>query len=490
MKSYLNLNKVKLNSFFHLKNYSYQKYQTIIITSRTTIKTTIKSKKEFNNYNNLYNSYSNSYNNNSNIIRRFTTGILLTTLTAINQNNLKSYCDSYSEYNNNRNNDSNSYNSNIINRNLIEKDLKKELKDKLNNNNSIIWNFFKKTTEWLINIWKIIKRMTLLSCYLTPTIISSPVLMIGSSNIDKQWWNLVRYCIFSCGPCITKFAQWAATRPDIFPVKLCKELELLQAHSFQHSWDETVRIFNEVYGPEWSNVLTLDHDSISGSGLVAQVYHGYLKTDDINNPKREVAVKILHPNVRYDMKEDLLLINFLAQTIEVSVSYLTYWYYNLPFLHSTNSNVEENRASFLDTTISLQDIVNEFESFMTPQLDLRNEVIAMQRFQQNFQDKKWKDRIEFAKPIEFPLKVLNSTNTMDDRMNKYNVSENYSSDILLETYLDGLSMTDYLTNRKIRKNNNEIDSEEIVAYDREIAALGLDLILKMVSYIQLFNFIF
>jgi hypothetical protein len=375
---------------------------------------------------------------------------------------------------------------------------------------SSLWSYLQASLQWFQNLFQLLKRLTFLSLYFTPTLLTSPVLLLNSSSLELKWWQLVRFSIFSCGPCLTKFAQWAATRPDIFPTRFCKELELLQAKSYEHSWEETVRIFNEIYGPQWSEVLTLDHQSTSGSGLVAQVYHGYLvdhKTTSSPPRRHEVAVKILHPSVRNAMKEDLQLLSFLAQSLETSVSYLTYWYYSIPFLHPTledhhsscssssdppsekakNPPKEVNRASFLDTTISLMDIVREFDSFMTPQLDLRNEVIAMRRFRRNFREGYWKSHVEFAEAIEFPLPILQ--NASQDSIvfdGDSDVCDKYSSEILLETYLEGIPMAQYLTERSQLREDQKLQSQQR-KFDKDVAGLGLDVILKMVPPPSLAN---
>jgi hypothetical protein len=367
---------------------------------------------------------------------------------------------------------------------------------------SSFWNTLKKSFQWFLDFLRLLKRLTIFSAYLTPTILTSPILLLGSSSLDAKWWQLVRYSIFACGPCLTKFAQWAATRPDIFPTRFCKELELLQSKSYEHSWEETVRIFEEIYGPQWSELLSLDQVSISGSGLVAQVYHGRLLTrpsvnkegkertsqgqrlahinDNGESQGQEVAVKILHPRVRSAMREDLHLLSFLAHSIESTVSTLTYWYHLLNSTTATEEPHEVNKASFLDTTISLRDIVREFDSFMSPQLDLRNEVIAMKRFKRNFQESSWKSRVEFAEPVQFPLPVLK--NASDSSMVFEATEEEcngFSSEILLETYLEGVPMAEYLTNRS-RLLSHEKEEPRQRKFDKAVAALGLDLILKMV----------
>lgn len=52
--------------------------------------------------------------------------------------------------------------------------------------------------------------------------------IILSNNIENITWNYLLYSISQLGPCFIKLAQWASTRPDLFPIKLVNRLTILQ----------------------------------------------------------------------------------------------------------------------------------------------------------------------------------------------------------------------------------------------------------------------
>lgn len=317
-----------------------------------------------------------------------------------------------------------------------------------------VWNTVKKGVKWVVDLIKLLTRLGLLGLYFTPAVAASPILLTGSESLRSGWWDLVRYAIHASGPCLTKFAQWAATRPDIFEAKMCKELEFLQAQSFQHSWRATDRILKNVYGKDWQTRLKLDKESVTGSGLVAQVYHGYL-LDEEQKPIKEVAVKVVHPRVKAAMLADLALMRYVAHCTEDMarlVSYLWRGGANCDGDHLTN------RESVLETTISLSEAVEEFSDLMQGQLNLKKEGDSMIRFRKNFANSKWENRVTFAEPVYMP-----GTEDAKDTA--------YSQDVLMETFERGQPMAEFLRNRDITNPS---------ARDKEIAALGLDIILKMV----------
>ena len=74
------------------------------------------------------------------------------------------------------------------------------------------------------------------------------------------------------GPCLIKFAQWIATRPDIFPIFLCQELSHMQNKVLtQVDYAHAQRALVQSFGSECNKFLTLDKNDYLGSGCVAQV---------------------------------------------------------------------------------------------------------------------------------------------------------------------------------------------------------------------------
>ena len=61
----------------------------------------------------------------------------------------------------------------------------------------------------------------------TPLILSAPVALYLTSY-QEMWFDLLIRTIQACGPVYVKLGQWASTRRDLFPNKLCHHLAKLQ----------------------------------------------------------------------------------------------------------------------------------------------------------------------------------------------------------------------------------------------------------------------
>lgn len=108
------------------------------------------------------------------------------------------------------------------------------------------------------------------------------------------------------------------TRRDILPAEVCDLLEPIQGQTRPHAWAATVDSLMTLR-PDWENVLRIDpHSAMLGSGSVAQVYRGkaFLTEreeggagGDPTAPPlpREVAVKVIHPDVKRQIELDLEL---------------------------------------------------------------------------------------------------------------------------------------------------------------------------------------
>lgn len=112
-----------------------------------------------------------------------------------------------------------------------------------------------------------------------------------------------------------------------------------------------------AFGETWRQFLQLEEGPL-GSGCVASVYKGRIIAGE--NTGRQVAVKILHGDVKKTVQLDLELLRAAASLAEM-----------LPFL----------RLKWL----SLSEMVDEFASLMEMQLDLRKEAANLERFAKDFE---------------------------------------------------------------------------------------------------------
>ena len=276
--------------------------------------------------------------------------------------------------------------------------------------------------------WRILQRSTYLALVYVPALITSPILIIANDSITEWWWGLFKSCIISSGPCSLKFAQWIATRPDLFPVTLCDQLKSLQVHATTYPLNQTVKTLKSTMGDVFGDSISLSFDKSSnpvmiGSGCVAQVLKGSLKTS--KGQSRDIVMKVVHPDIKASIEADIEIMSFITSIIECFPSM---------------------------RTLSLNECVIEFADLMNNQLDMNVEAKHLKLFRKNFQSKNQSllSNSVSVSPIIFP-----------EPFDEYT-----SNDILIESFEGGKPMTDMMS--------------ESLEVRHELALLGLHAILKMV----------
>lgn len=78
------------------------------------------------------------------------------------------------------------------------------------------------------------------------------------------------------GPSIHKWDQWAATRRDMFPPDLCKELECLHSQAPLHSLHFTKSAITEACPGSVHELFEQFDEQPVASGSIAQVYKARL----------------------------------------------------------------------------------------------------------------------------------------------------------------------------------------------------------------------
>jgi aarF domain-containing kinase len=230
---------------------------------------------------------------------------------------------------------------------------------------------------------------------------------------EEAFWRYFVWAMETLGPTYIKLCQWASTRPDMFPHSLTKKLERLQDHVTAHPWHETVKAMEQSFGKDWESMIELERDPI-GSGCIAQVYRGTLKRD---GTEQEVAVKLVHPNVKEGVSADMDLLRTFAAYLE-----------------------RNPKLKYLSPT----DTVEEFAKVMQLQMDLRVEANNLDRFGGYFKDAKHK--VLFAKPFKGLV----------------------TEDALVEEFMVGDSVCQYM--------QKDVDKE----LQKAISNIGTDAVLKMI----------
>ena len=119
-----------------------------------------------------------------------------------------------------------------------------------------------------------------LSVLFAPVLLFAPALLYGNALGDggaELWYKMLRKTLELGGAAFIKWGQWASTRYDVFPAKLCKELEELQAGAPEHSWRRTKEILERAYGSEQLGAIFawMDPEPIA-SGSIAQIHRARL----------------------------------------------------------------------------------------------------------------------------------------------------------------------------------------------------------------------
>uniref|UniRef100_UPI0037E7F867 uncharacterized aarF domain-containing protein kinase 2 n=1 Tax=Semicossyphus pulcher TaxID=241346 RepID=UPI0037E7F867 len=310
-----------------------------------------------------------------------------------------------------------------------------------------------------------------------PLLLLSPLALV-SARWASRWLDALLWVTETSGPTFIKLGQWASTRRDIFSQEFCERFSRLHVKVRPHSWSHTKQCLRRAFGEGWRRVLEFDSKEPVGSGCVAQVYRGWAKADQVEDPafqslveqmekedlleaweipglrgvvrslrqlwrggKKEeryeekshpdgqhmerspekehlipVAIKVIHPGVRRQVEIDLLLMKAGSWLLQC-----------LPGLK----------------WLSLCEIVDEFEKLMTKQIDLRFEAKNMERFRENFRDVNY---VKFPTPLR-PF---------------------VTRTILVETFEESEPISNYL--------RSEIPQE----VKQRIARMGVDTMLKMV----------
>ncbi|ODV97836.1 hypothetical protein PACTADRAFT_73514 [Pachysolen tannophilus NRRL Y-2460] len=234
-------------------------------------------------------------------------------------------------------------------------------------------------------------RFVELTFIMFPILILWPISWFGKRDPNNNneryggilWYRALRFSIELAGASFIKLGQWAASRTDIFPKQMCKELSNLHSDAKPHSLYKTKKIICRTFGIDnFDDIFEEFIEKPLGVGAIAQVYVGKLhknllrdyELDDKNIIKNEpaanqwVAVKVLHPNVEIKIERDLKIMKFFASVIDY-----------IPTME----------------WLSLPAEVEQFSMLMKIQLDLRIEGVNLAKFEENF---KGRNDVKFPKP--------------------------------------------------------------------------------------------
>ncbi|CAH0518643.1 unnamed protein product [Peronospora belbahrii] len=206
-------------------------------------------------------------------------------------------------------------------------------------------------------------------------------------KVTSQWWEIALWIAQYSSPTVMKFLQWASTRRDMFSSSFCDRFERFHEHAPMHSWKQTQEMLILTFGDHWKDVIEIESHPI-GSGCIAQVYRGRLKTTN-----QQVAIKVIHPHVKEMVALDLQLLHGLVAMLEMIPK--------LKWIGGKNS-------------------VIEFASLMERQLNLRVEGENLTMFRKYFSNRKG---------LRFPVPLMDYT----------------TENVLVESFEGGLHFSEILS---------------------------------------------
>ncbi|MDD2720572.1 MAG: ubiquinone biosynthesis regulatory protein kinase UbiB [Gallionella sp.] len=162
----------------------------------------------------------------------------------------------------------------------------------------------------------------------------------------------LRLALESLGPIFVKFGQMLSTRRDLMPLDLADELAKLQDQVPPFPSALAISLLEASYGKPLLEVFRSFEETPIASASVAQVHFAVL------HDGREVAVKILRPNIKPIIAHDIALLKIAADLIE--------------WLWADGRRLKPRL------------VIEEFEKHLTDELDLTREAASGSLLKRNF----------------------------------------------------------------------------------------------------------
>ena len=184
----------------------------------------------------------------------------------------------------------------------------------------------------------------------------SLVLRLGR-RFDQPRGVRLRQALEQLGPIFVKFGQVLSTRRDLLPPDIAQELALLQDRVPPFPTQVAVTTIERAFGRPVDEVFTqFDREPVA-SASIAQVHFGVLRTRD--GQEREVAIKVLRPNMLEVIEKDLALMRMMAGWLD--------------------------RLSADGRRLKPREVVAEFDKYLHDELDLVREAANAAQLRRNME---------------------------------------------------------------------------------------------------------
>lgn len=176
-------------------------------------------------------------------------------------------------------------------------------------------------------------------------------------NLDAPRGERLREALEQLGPIFVKFGQVLSTRRDLLPPDIADELTHLQDRVPPFSSDVAVATIERAFGKPLDTVFTAFEKVPVASASIAQVHFATLR--DGRHAGREVAVKVLRPNMLRAIEKDLSLMRMMAGWVE--------------------------KLSADGKRLKPREVVAEFDKYLHDELDLVREASNAAQLRRNMQ---------------------------------------------------------------------------------------------------------
>ena len=167
----------------------------------------------------------------------------------------------------------------------------------------------------------------------------------------------LRQALEQLGPIFVKFGQVLSTRRDLLPSDIAVELALLQDRVPPFPSEVAVATIERAFGRPVDEVFSHFDRVPVASASIAQVHFGVVRTRD--GQEREVAVKVLRPNMLGVIEKDLSLMRMMAGWME--------------------------RLSADGRRLKPREVVAEFDKYLHDELDLVREAANAAQLRRNME---------------------------------------------------------------------------------------------------------
>ncbi len=176
-------------------------------------------------------------------------------------------------------------------------------------------------------------------------------------NLDAPRGERLREALERLGPIFVKFGQVLSTRRDLLPPDIADELARLQDRVPPFPSDVAVACIERAFGKPLTDVFSHFEQVPVASASIAQVHFATLR--DGRHGGREVAVKVLRPNMAAVIDKDLSLMRMMAGWVE--------------------------RLSADGKRLKPREVVGEFDKYLHDELDLLREASNAAQLRRNMQ---------------------------------------------------------------------------------------------------------